>query len=157
MSRWVYEKVVLVAMSCDGAQVTLQAKVKSLEDLGRFLLNMYQATDLFAEVLVTQANGFASGSSSQSANPVGAPSPGGEIGGSQASLAGIGAISESVQQGPATGTLMDITVVCRLRRPIVVPTFGAAASAPGSPGSPGAPGSPGVPAEPFSPAPTRGM
>ena len=154
VSRWIYEKVVLVAISSDGAQVTLQAKVKSLEDLGRFLLNMYQATDVFTEVSVTQANGFASGSDTSNAAPV---TTGGEISGSQANLAGINAISGSLQQGPAPGTMMDITIVCRLRTPIVPPAVPAAAGAPGTPGTPGAPGAPAAPAAPPAPAaPVRG-
>jgi hypothetical protein len=139
--RWIYEKVTLVAMSSDGAQVTLQAKVKSIEDLGRFLLNMYQASDMFTEVSVTQANGFASGQNASSPSPV---APGQEIGGSQADLAGINAISGSLQQGPAPGAAMDVTVVCKLKTPIVAPTFGAAASTPGAPGAPAGPG-PGEP------------
>lgn len=162
VAKWTYQKVVLVGMGCDGTQVTLQARVKSLDDLGRYLLNMYQATGLFTEVAITSIPSF--GASQSAGQFSGMPTMpgmpgrpgmpgmaglgGGEIGGSQAPLAGIEAISTSVQRMPLESGWIEFTVTCKLKTPIVAPTFagagGGAADAQSAPGMPG-PAMPGMP------------
>lgn len=152
VARWTYEKVVLTGIESNGVEVNLRARVKTLDDLGRYLLNMYRATSLFSEVRVTQASGFDQGSSAGQPPPM---TMGTEIAGSQANLAGIGAISGSMARAPqAQGSWIDFTIACKLRNPIVPPTFsgGAAPAGPGAPGAPGPPGTFGGP-EPMTGAP----
>jgi Tfp pilus assembly protein PilN len=145
VARWTYEKIAYTDMTSDGIQVSMSARARSLDDVGRFLLNMYQATDLFTEVVISGVPGYPmdSGGASQVQNF----GPGGWAGGGpQANLAGIEAISTGVQQGPQT-RYIGFTVNCRLRTPIVAPVFGAGAATAGVPGTPGMPppgGGPGM-------------
>ena len=137
VGKWTYERVVYASMQSDGNVVAMQARAKSLDDVGRFLLNMYRATDLFTEVMISGVPGYPSNQSSNVGDPGGPDyAAGGQISGSQASLAGIGAISSSVDKKPEGGTWIDFTVTCRLKTPIVAPAFaGAAAGAvPAGPG-----------------------
>jgi len=162
IARWTYEKVSYASLQCDGKQVTMQARVKSLDDLGRYLLNMYQASDLFTEVKISGIPGYGAARLGDfSANSTGAfntGDQGGEIGGSNASLAGIGAIASSVGRTPASmlgGGWLYFTVTCQLKTPIVAPKFegGGAAADPNAPGGapPGAtPMAPGL--EPMGPS-----
>ncbi len=138
VAKWTYEKTVLDAIQSDGQTVTLQGRVKSLDDLGRYLLNMYAATDLFAEVRITQATGF--GSSSE--GNVQAPSTvGAQLSGSQATQAGIEAITGSVARQPVRNPWITFVAVCKLRDPIVAPVPPGGEGAPQAGGGvPGAPG-----------------
>jgi hypothetical protein len=144
-ARWTYQKVVLVGMSCDGTTLTLTARVKSLDDLGRYLLNMYRATDLFTEVAISGIPGYGgSQAGGYPTAPSGGPGPGdmgGQISGSQANLAGIGAIAGSVERMPMAGSWIGFTVTCKLKTPIVAPTFAAQTSGP-QPGGSTAPAPP---------------
>jgi Tfp pilus assembly protein PilN len=141
VARWTYEKAVLDAVSSDGTNVTVQGRVKNLDDLGRYLLNMYCATDLFTEVRITQASGF--GAKGETVNQSAPAGPmGTEISGSHATNAGIEAISASLSKPlPGQGTTwIGFTAVCKLKTPLVAPTppGGAAPSQPGAP-APAAP------------------
>ena len=153
VGKWTYERVVYMSMQSDGNVIAMQARAKSLDDVGRFLLNMYRATDLFAEVLISGVPGYPSNQSAGIMTPGGPDyAAGGMISGSQASLAGIGAISSSIDKKPQGGTWIDFTVTCKLKTPIVAPAFAGAAAgtAPGAaPGgqpayTPGAPQPPGT-------------
>lgn len=138
VATWTYDKAVLSGLQSDGTNVTLRARVKNLDDLGRYMLNMYRATDLFTEVRVTEASGFGSrpGRPTQASQSMGY-----QIGGSQASLAGITAVAGGVSRTPITDPGIDFTVVAKLKNPIAAPQFsGAASSAAG--GAPQPPGSP---------------
>ncbi len=163
VARWTYEKVSLSGMQCDGQQVVLRAHVKSLDDLGRYLLNMYRAVDLFTEVAISGIPGYGQVGGQQPFSMPSMPGPGGgEIGGSMAGLAGIQAIETGVEraaEGVYAASGINFTVTCRLRTPIVAPQFGGAPTEPGAAGMPGMPatGGPMTPmGEPMSPMPMRG-
>ncbi|MEN6356580.1 MAG: hypothetical protein ABFD83_05790 [Armatimonadota bacterium] len=156
VAKWTYEKVMYTGIACDGTQVVIAARTKNLDYLGRYLLNMYRATDLFTEVTISGVPGYGkdsqnltdSGSAgtmpgampSPSMPPV--PGPSFTPSGGQSSLAGIDAISSSMQKVPGQNGWIDFTVVCKLKTPITAPSF-AGAGAAGAPGAtPGAPGGP---------------
>ena len=155
VARWTYDRVSLLSLQCDGQQVMLQAKVKTLDDLGRYLLNMYQASDLFTEVTISEIPGYGE-SGLQSYNEQMSTPParmGGRIDGSMAGLAGIQAIEQGVQRAAAgvyAGGWINFTVSCKLKKPVVAPQFGGAAAGAGAPGQPG--GMP-QPMAPMSPTP----
>lgn len=147
IARWTYDKVTLFSLACDGTQVKMVARAKSLEDVGRYLLNMYRATDLFTEVTISGIPSYRTlqgrGSSSGSMGGFEAPGEmmmGGQIGGSQAGLAGLGAIESGVSRTPidvmkGSGVVFEVTA--KLKKPIAEPAFGGAASQPGATGAPG--------------------
>lgn len=155
VAKWTYEKVMYTSMSCeDGATVVIDARCKSLGDLGRYYMNMLQA-GMFAEVTLGDVSGYA-GSSGQSYS---GPGYGGsEIGGSQADLAGLGAISVGVDRKPVVpGTgMISFKVTCKLdpSKVIARPSF-AGAPVGGQPGQPGMPG--GMPAPGGMPPAPGGM
>jgi Tfp pilus assembly protein PilN len=139
VAKWTYEKVAYTAMSSDGAQITMTARASSLDDIGRFLLNMYRATDLFTEVTISGVPGYPIGSTEAGGAQVqniGLGPYGG--GGPEANLAGIGAIAYGVRQGPQP-RYIGFTVTCKLRTPIVPPAFAGTAATTGAAGQPGAP------------------
>ena len=160
IAKWTYEKIQLRGLQCDGQQVVMQAYAKTLDDLGRYLLNMYRAVDLFSEVTISGIPGYkqAAGQAG-SAMPTVQPAGGSQIGGSMAPLAGIQAIQAGVQRaesGAYAPTGITFTVTCKLKKPIVAPQFGGAAQT-GQPGAPGAPmGGPMMPAEPMTAEPMAG-
>lgn len=151
VAQWTYEKVQLTSMVSDGTKVDMTARVKSLDDLGRYLLNMYQATDLFTEVVITSFQGLSTGQNlSVTTAPGGTPGmpgmPGGQgvpfmppMPGGSGSLAGIGAITSGVERAPGVSNWIDFAVSCKLKTPIAAPSFGGAAAgaAGGVPGQPG--------------------
>lgn len=137
IAKWTYEKISYVGMTCDGTQVSMAARARSLDDLGRYLLNMYRATDLFTEVTIAGVPGYPAGANSFGGGitiPQGMPGTG-----PQANLAGMPAIAESVLSGPIARYL-DFTVNAKLRTPITAPAFagGTLATAGGTAGSEGA-------------------
>jgi len=137
VARWTYEKVAYTDMASDGAQVSMTARATSLDDIGRFLLNMYRATALFTEVTISGVPGYPIGSGDTSGAQVqniGLGAWGG--GGPEGNLAGIGAIAFGVQQGPRA-RYIGFTVNCKLRTPIAAPAFAGMAAATGIPGQPG--------------------
>lgn len=167
IAKWTYEKVQYTSMQSDGKVVRMQMRVKTLDDLGRYLLNMYRATDLFTSVTISSLPGYPRDGSAGAPSPSGMPMPGIPYagpdmsdetggGGPGASLAGIGAIRTGVQQAPDQASYFDITVDCTLKTPIDAPQFagGAGGGAPGAPG--GAPGMPGAMPGPSSMAPPPG-
>jgi len=153
IAKWTYEKISYTSMVCDGTQVSMTARARSLDDIGRFLLNMYCATDLFTEVTISGVPGYPAGATSFGGGitlPQGSPGTG-----PQANLAGMPAIAESVMSGPIARYL-DFTVTCKLKNPIVAPTFSGGTGTSGDPNAPGGvpmPPSPGVPAGPMGPPP----
>jgi Tfp pilus assembly protein PilN len=142
IAKWTYEKIAYTSLVCNGAVVTMTARARSLDDLGRYLLNMYQARELFSQVAISGVPGYPVESSSSGAQvqDIGMSPWGG--GGPQGSFEGISAITAGVQQGPHA-QYINFTVTCTLRTPIVAPTFGNV-GAPGAPGMPGAPPTPGM-------------
>ncbi|MCE5322638.1 hypothetical protein LLG46_04885 [bacterium] len=150
VAKWTYEKVMYTGMACDGTQLVITAQTKNLDYLGRYLLNMYRATDLFTEVTISGVPGYGDAGAASVANgfPNGMP---GEMSpqmsgpsfdpGTQSSLAGISAISSSMQNIPGEKGWISFTVLCKLKTPITAPSFaGAGGSAPvGAPGATGMP------------------
>ncbi len=150
ITRWAYEKVEYRSLQFNGTNVRMQARVKSLDDLGRYLLNMYRATDLFTQVTIDGVPGYPRKSRSLL-------SMAGYYGGyDQAApydLAGIGAITTGIERKPEDEWI-DFTVDCTLRVPISPPTIegqpaqgmGQRAGMAGRPPMPGMmPGMPGAP------------
>lgn len=136
IAKWTCDRVMYTSLQTDGMNVQMQMKVKTLDDLGRYLLNMYRAVDLFGSVTISSLPGYPK-TSTGAAGQYGPPSVEQEGGGPEANLAGISAISQGVQQSSDDGWL-DITVSCVLKKPITPPAFagagaGAAAGAAGSP------------------------
>lgn len=159
IAKWTYEKISYTSMVCNGMDVTMTAQARSLDDLGRFLLNMYQARDLFSQVTISGVPGYpmdSSGSSGAQVQDVSLGAWGG--GGPQGNFAGIGAIATGVQQGPRA-RYIGFSVTCMLRTPIVAPAFSGAAATTGALGAPGMPPVPmGQPAPPMGqPTPPPGM
>lgn len=135
VTKWTYEKVEYVSMSSDGSNVTMSARVRKLEDLGRFMLNMYRAKDLFDSVSITGVQG---GDAGQAAAPApggmpafqGAPMAGG--GGPSGPSAGIGVITSSVQKAPIDNTgWITFSVNCKLKsdKVITAPQFAGSTNA----------------------------
>jgi Tfp pilus assembly protein PilN len=149
ISKWTYEKICYTGLACDGTQVSMSARARSLDDLGRYLLNMYRATDLFTEVTISGVPGYPAGANSFGGGGISMPqgSPGS---GPQASLAGMPAIAESVMSGPMA-RYISFTVNCKLKTPITAPTFSGGAAAAG--GDPNAAGGAAPVAAPAGPAP----
>ncbi|MGI6294898.1 MAG: PilN domain-containing protein [Armatimonadota bacterium] len=139
IAKWTYEKISYVALASNGTEVNMVARAKNLEDLGRFLLNMYRAQDLFTEVAISGVPGYPMGSADGGGGFVQQSEPTSGGGGPEANLAGIGAITAGVQAAPATGYI-GFTVKCKLKTPIVAPTFaGQPGDGQGDQGMPGAP------------------
>ncbi len=149
IARWTYEKITLYSLTCDGKEVKMAARAKSLDDVGRYLLNMYRATDLFTEVTISGIPSYKSlqGGKSQlsSSGSFTLPSEvfgiGGQIQGSQANLAGLRAIEAGVARTPINllkGFAIDFQVTAKLRKPIEEPKFAGVegTTTPGSPGFP---------------------
>ena len=147
VAKWTYEKVSYTSMQCNGASVQMQARVKSLDDLGRYLLNMYQATDLFTSVTISGIPGYPR----QQGGGLGEmPQIGSGEEGLQPSLAGLEAIVTGVTRRPDDDWIV-FTVDCALRTPINAPQPAGAVSG-GQPGQMGMPGAPsGMPGPQMSP------
>ncbi len=179
IAKWTYDKVTLFSLACDGKEVKMQARAKSLDDLGRYLLNMYRATHLFTEVTISgvpsyksfNVGGMSFNTQSGFSIPSEAFGQGGNIGGSMANLAGIGAVEQGVGRtpiDPLTGFGIPFEVKCKLKTPIEEPKFGGTstdnstseqsgpmgAPTPGGPGEmppmPGGPSPEGMPGTPGS-------
>jgi Tfp pilus assembly protein PilN len=156
IAMWTYEKITLYSLTCDGKEVKMAARAKSLDDLGRYLLNMYRATDLFSEVTISgvpsykslRMGGFSMNTLGNFTMPEGF-NQGGQIAGSRASLAGLEAVQTGVARTPVdllSGFGINFEVTAKLKNPINEPQFaGAPASDSGTPGVPGTPGMPGPP------------
>lgn len=151
IARWTYEKITLYSLTCDGKEVKMAARAKSLGDVGRYLLNMYRATDLFTEVTISGIPSYKalqSGKSQLSASggftlPSEVFGPGRQIQGSQASLAGLEAVEAGVARTPINllkGFAIDFQVTAKLRKPIEEPKLaGALAAGMTTPGASGFP------------------
>ena len=161
IAKWTYEKVSYTSMQCNGSGVQMQARVKSLDDLGRYLLNMYRATDLFTSVTISGIPGYPRQQSGAMA--AGVPQFEGGEEALQPGLAGMEAITMGVTRGPDDDWIV-FTVDCALKTPINAPQPGGTAAGGGQPGMPGAPSgmpgpqmSPGMPGPQMSPPPSGPM
>jgi Tfp pilus assembly protein PilN len=121
LTRFTYEKVRYRQITLTDTQMEIEAYAPSLSDAGRYLLNLYRATDLFSQVTMSSVPGYAPG----------------EGGGAPADMA-------QVARGRAMGARavvrgFDFKVTCVLAKPLSAPSYtGATSSATG--GSSGAGG-----------------
>ncbi len=147
VARWTYDKVAYSNLSCDGSSVSMNANCKRLEDVGRYLLNMYRATHLFSEISISNIPGYPTAQEKTGEQVPGTSDIGGEqIGGSQASLAGIEAIQTGVEKKGLEPEGIQFSVNCKLRNPIAAPEFGqGGGNQPGSEFEAGPGGPPGGP------------
>ncbi|MEN6372042.1 MAG: hypothetical protein ABFD64_08520 [Armatimonadota bacterium] len=166
LAQYTYHKVTYsqIAVSTDG-KVTISATAPSLSDAGRYLLNMYRATDLFSNVSISGVPGYPANSSGgslsgggmalnstplSSATPALSQSGGGlALAGGQApelpglsssgirgGLRGIGAVASGISRSQAKHTGFSFTVSCTIKDPsILIPP-----SAPGGGSASGTPG-----------------
>ncbi|OFX17421.1 MAG: hypothetical protein A2Z18_03615 [Armatimonadetes bacterium RBG_16_58_9] len=159
IAKWAYEKVEYRSFQFNGTNVVIQARVKTLDDLGRYLLNMYRATDLFSQVSIDGVPGYPMKSSSmlQAGDMYGYGEPAGY------DLAGYGAIETGVARTKSPDWI-EFTVNLTLKQPLNAPSIegqavqGSAqqqqampAGAPGAPGAMPAPGRMPLPEEPWVP------
>ncbi|MFQ3548902.1 MAG: hypothetical protein SNJ70_04060 [Armatimonadota bacterium] len=119
VAKWTYEKVQYDSMSSDGTNLNMTGRVKNLDDLGRYILNMYRATDLFTEVQVSGVPGYPI----RQQQAIGEMMPEGpEMTGQGGSLAGLGAIAMGVVRRPAPDEI-TFTVACKLKNAFSAPSF----------------------------------
>lgn len=147
MARYTYHKITYSQMtiSPDGS-VSITAHAPSLSDAGRYLLNMYRATELFASVAISNVPGYPAdnaggsmggglsfGASLPSATPSLSPAGGMMMsqaplmGGSQPALpamspGGLGAVTTGLNRSPARQSGFNFTVSCTLRDPSILAT-----------------------------------
>lgn len=148
IAKWTYEKVSYTSMQCNGTGVQMQARARSLDDLGRYLLNMYRATNLFTSVTISGVPGYPREQGGGEGGDF--QQDGGGV--AQPGLAGIGAITAGVTRESSSGWI-SFTVNCTLKTPIVAPQP-AGGTTGGQPGMPGAP--PAMPGPQTSPQPPAG-
>jgi len=150
VAKWTYKNVQYTSMTSDGARVTMTATVKNLDDLGRYMLNMYQARNLFTQVSIdsVQGGGLAQGSAGGAPGMPGGPMYTPATPSGPGSMAGIGAITTGVERDPGRQGWIAFSVTCTLKQPIAGPSFSGTGWTPvgGQIGGPGA--MPGVPQYP---------
>ena len=61
VAMWTYDKVQYTSLGTDGRSVTIQGRARSLDDIGRYILNLYKAGDVFTNISLSVA-GLGSGS-----------------------------------------------------------------------------------------------
>ncbi len=135
IAKWTYEKVSYTSVQCNaqGTHVVMQARVKTLDDLGRYLMNMYRATDLFTSVTISGVPGYPS-SKPTSQRPRAEPDYEESQSAPSSALAGLEAIEEGVRRDTQEQWI-DFTVTCALKQPIVPPAFAGASAASAGPRS----------------------
>ena len=177
LARYTYKNILYTKVSVAQAQITIDAYTRSMGDAGKYLLNLYKASDLFTSVSISAVPGYpqavstelvgAPGSASQTYTQAAGGLPYAPITGL---LSNSLATAESQQtmavESPFGFVLPNVnkskivrrpagftfTVTCTLRKPISPPMYGqqaGTAAAQGTPGMPGAYGAPGA-----SPMPT---
>jgi hypothetical protein len=138
LTRFTYEKVRYRSITLSDTQMDIDAYAPSLSDAGRYLLNLYRATDLFSQVTMSAVPGYSAGAAI--ATPVANKS---QVARGRGWVAAV----------PVKG--FDFKVTCTLAKPLSSPSYsGATSGAPGAPGA-GAP-SGGSPAAPSGGPPTGG-
>ena len=142
IAKWTYEKVNYTSMQSNGSAVAMTARVKTLDDLGRYLLNMYRATDLFTQVSISGVPGYPKGTSKTPGAPGIPGGPGGGVFGGPTDYAGLPMITESIEEAPVEEWI-DFQVNCTLKNPISAPSFETGAAAEGAAGTTGPGGTPG--------------
>jgi Tfp pilus assembly protein PilN len=166
--KWTYDRVELSSMSCGGNTITMNARTKSLEDLGRYMLNIYRATKVFSSVAI---GGFSVPGYPGRGAAGGPGVAGARMGAGVGMRQRLGMPGGLSGQGGATANSADanwinFTVTGTLIEPLPPrPTFGATAASPAvgamaggyggasaRPGMPAGIGVPGATARPAMPA-----
>ncbi|MEN6520158.1 MAG: hypothetical protein ABFD46_03275 [Armatimonadota bacterium] len=156
LAQYTYQKITYsqIAVAQDG-KVTITASAPSLSDAGRYLLNMYRATDLFSSVAISSVPGYPADSSggtgviptssmspstasSVSATNAGFPSSIGQVLNLHGlSSAGMGAVATGLIRSHANKGGFNFTVTCTIKDPSILlppsPT-GSNSSMPGAAG-----------------------
>ena len=57
VAKWTYEKVQYQSLNTDGSSVTIRGRSRSLDDVGRYILNLYKAQSVFNSVTLS-VDGF---------------------------------------------------------------------------------------------------
>ena len=169
LARYTYKNILYTKISVAQAQITIDAYTRSMGDAGKYLLNLYKASDLFTSVSISAVPGYPQAVSTELVGASGGPGQAyTQTPGALPYPTITGLLSNSLAAGEAPpGFLLPsakkskivrrpagftFTVTCALRKPINPPMYGqqaGAAAAQGTPGMPGAYGAPGA-----SPMPT---
>jgi hypothetical protein len=132
LTRFTYEKVRYKQIVPSDTQLEIDAYAPSLSDAGRYLLNLYRATDLFSQVTMSSVPGYS-------------PGEGGTAVADRSQVArGRGIVAVAPPKG------FEFKVTCVLARPLSVPSYGGPVSG-GSAAPGGAPSAPGMPPPSASP------
>lgn len=182
LAKYTYKNIVYRSVTPSNTQITIEAYARNIGDAGRYLLNMYKATDLFSSVSISAVPGYPQAVTTVVGGVRQAPSaPTVQLPAALPYAAITGPLARAlaapetvysqalpglrppqpkalkIRQVPAG---FNFSVTCTLtpkwqiNPPVWGGTAGAAAGgAPGMPGAPGAPGGPGYP-QPGVPPPS---
>ena len=78
VAKWTYEKVQYTSLGINGSSVTIEARARSLDDIGRYILNLYKASDTFNPGSISLTiDGMGSGGGTSASGMSGMPGMGG--------------------------------------------------------------------------------
>lgn len=78
VAKWTYEKVQYTSLGINGPSVTIEARARSLDDIGRYILNLYKASDTFNPGSISLTiDGMGSGGGTSASGMSGMPGMGG--------------------------------------------------------------------------------
>jgi len=110
VAKWTYEKVQYTSLGINGSSVTIEARARSLDDIGRYILNLYKASDTFNPGSISLTiDGMGSGGGTSASGMSGMPGMGGMpsgmpgMGGSSMPGAMPNMTTPSAIASPATG------------------------------------------------------
>lgn len=95
VAMWTYDKVQYQSLGTDGSSVTIRGRSRSLDDIGRYILNLYQAQNIFTSVTLS-IDGLGGGSGG---GRMGMPGMPGMSGG----MPGMPGMSPSMPGAPGMG------------------------------------------------------
>ena len=177
MARYTYKNILYTKVNVSSTALTIEAYTRSVGDAGKYLLNMYKATDLFTDVNISAVPGYPAAVATEVAGAIGTtgyqgfteaagmPMPYAPITNPLSQAFPTAESQQNIEQTPFGFALPSLgrqslkrrptgfmfTVTCTLRRPINPPMYGPQAAAPGAVGAPGmAPAPSGAAAYPAS-------
>lgn len=93
VAKWTYEKVQYTSLGINGSSVTIEARARSLDDIGRYILNLYKASDTFNPGSISLTiDGMGSGGGTGASGMSGMPGMGGGMPGMSGSSSMPGAM-----------------------------------------------------------------
>ena len=150
VARWTYEKVQYTSLSINGTSVTIRGRARSLNDVARYILNLYQATDTFNPGSITlTVDGMGSGTGASGAmggrpgmpgapsGMSGAPGAPGAMPGGPSAMPGAPAGAPGAMPG-GSGMSPAAIAAPATSAPTTSAMTGAPVNRPGMPGAPGA-------------------